>query len=70
MIIGRFWFKYFQYHERINFISIYEITDNIINPKNYKEMNKYWRAINNNKVYPRFNPNTNNQFILQLQDLY
>lgn len=72
MILGRFWFKYIQSDGNINFVSIYEITDNIQNVKD-KNMNKYWRAINTNKVFPKFDKHNENDittFIKNIQDLY
>lgn len=75
MIIGRIWFNYNQGYCHLEFISIYEQTNNIDNPECRKNMMKYWSVINNNKVYPDFNSNMdmdkNKQlFLKHLQELY
>jgi hypothetical protein len=70
MILGRIWFKYIQEYNKINFVSIYECVNNIDNPNHYREMSKYWRKINNNKIYPDFESNTTNMFLSELQELY
>lgn len=71
MIISRIWFKYTPVYCNLDFISIYELANNIDNPKYRINMTKYWSIINNNTVYPDFNTNLDKQqFLKQLQELY
>ena len=70
IILSRFWFKYTHVHEQIEFISIYELANNINKPQYWKQMNKYYRIINDNKVYPNFNDNDTKTFLTNIQNLY
>jgi len=70
IILGRFWFKYTPVHEQIEFISIYELANNIKKTQYWKQMNKYYRIINDNKVYPNFDATDTKPFITNIQNLY
>ena len=70
IILSRMWFIYKPVYEQLEFISIYELANNIKKPQYWKQMNKYYRIINDNKVYPNFNANDTTTFLNNIQNLY
>ena len=70
IILSRFWFKYTPVNKQIEFISIYELANNIAKKQYYYQMNRYYKTINDNKVYPNFDATDTKTFITNIQNLY
>lgn len=66
----RVWFQYRPREKHLDFISIYELTNDIDSRLHYKHMSRYYSTINDNKLYPDFNPENLNTFITDLQKLF
>ena len=62
----RVWFNYTPLYKQLEFISIYELSNSIDN----MSMSKYYSTINNNKVYPDFDPANTSVFITNIQNLF
>ena len=70
IILSRYWFKYTPVNKQIEFISIYELANNIAKKQYYYQMNRYYKTINDNKVYPNFDATDTKTFITNIQNLY